>query len=207
MILIPEIETVVVLVPRTGSGTLRRIVAHAYLRSTLIYRHMEADGVPAGYDRWRRVGVVRHPVDRLWSLYNFLRQFGGDHDPAYIAAQRASVARSFDEWLVENQTVFTSPYDSAGLGRFWPQFTVRHPMPETKKSQFIYLRPDLGTYLYHYENLHALALDLGVDLGAMRQNQSGGGPRPILGRAARDHVERFFAWDFEVMNQSQRVTG
>ncbi|MBL3684559.1 hypothetical protein F2981_16960 [Sinorhizobium meliloti] len=43
-----------------------------YPRSTLIYRHMEADGVPAGYDRWRKVGVVRHPVERLWSLYKFL---------------------------------------------------------------------------------------------------------------------------------------
>lgn len=32
MILIPEIETVVILTPRTGSGSLRRAVAEAYPR-------------------------------------------------------------------------------------------------------------------------------------------------------------------------------
>ena len=61
MLLIPEIETVVVLVPRTGSGTLRRAIVQAYPKAMLIYRHMEADGVPAGYDRWSKVGVVRDP--------------------------------------------------------------------------------------------------------------------------------------------------
>lgn len=51
MILIPELETVVILVPRTGSGSLRRAIAEAYPSSMLVYRHMEADGIPAGYDR------------------------------------------------------------------------------------------------------------------------------------------------------------
>lgn len=51
MILIPEIQTVVILVPRTGSGSLRRAVAAKYPQSILLYRHMEADGVPAGHDK------------------------------------------------------------------------------------------------------------------------------------------------------------
>jgi hypothetical protein len=28
---------------------------------------MEADGIALGYDRWRRVGAVRNPLDRTWS--------------------------------------------------------------------------------------------------------------------------------------------
>lgn len=148
MIIIPEIETVVILVPRTGSGALRRAVAAKYPKSMLVYRHMEADGIPLGYDRWPRVGVVRNPLDRLWSLYKFLRNFGGNHDPAFILAMHASVARPFDDWLLNNEIVFTSPYDRAGLGRYWPGYSVRHPIPENRKSQFVYLRPDLGTEIH-----------------------------------------------------------
>lgn len=193
MILIPEIETVVILVPRTGSGSLRRAIASAYPRSMMIYRHMEADGIPLGYDRWTRVGVVRHPVDRLWSLYKFLQDFGGDHDPAYIAAMRRSVQRPFDDWLMNNETVFTSPYDSAGECRFWPQYTVRHPMPENRKSQFLYLRPDLGTAIYRYG-----------DGGIFRRlyvspehthNKTDPRPLPRLSLEATDYVERVFSWD------------
>jgi hypothetical protein len=45
VILIPEIETIVLLVPRTGSGSLRKAIAAKYPKSVLLYRHMEADGV------------------------------------------------------------------------------------------------------------------------------------------------------------------
>jgi hypothetical protein len=203
MILVPEIETVVLLVPRTGSGTLRRAILATYPRAMMIYRHMEADGVPAGYDHWRRLGVVRHPVDRLWSLYKFLQLFSGDHDPAYIAAMRESVARPFDDWLLHNETVFTSPYDSAGCGRFWPGYTVRHPLPENRKSQFLYLRPDLGTQVYPYEELRWVAGDLlGLSLDLRpRHNASGGDPPPALSAGAAAYVRRVFAWDFEAASR------
>lgn len=197
MIIIPEIETVVILVPRTGSGTLRRAVAARYPRSMMIYRHMEADGVPPGYDRWRRVGVVRNPIARLWSLYNFIKAFEGGHDPAYLAAQQASVARPFDEWITDNQVTFTSPYDSAGLGRFWPQFNVRHSIPENRKSQHHYLRPDLGTEVWRFTDLPAFGRSLDVDL-SNRQNVTGAGAAvPAISDRAMDHMRRFFAWDFE----------
>lgn len=196
MILIPEKQTVVILVPRTGSGTLRRAIMATHPKAMMVYRHMEADGVPAGYDRWRRVGIVRHPLARLWSLYKFLGDFGGDHDPAYIAAMRASVQRPFEDWLLHNQTVFTSPYDSAGRGRYWPVFTVRHPLPENRKSQFIYLRPDLGTEVFAYEDIDRLAGQIGVTLPAARHNGTEEYPPPVLSDEARAYMERMFAWDF-----------
>ncbi|MEM1046464.1 MAG: hypothetical protein AAGL24_09945 [Pseudomonadota bacterium] len=197
MILIPELKTVLILVPRTGSGSLYRAVEKTYPQSMRIYRHMEADGVPAGYDRWQRIGVVRKPVDRLWSLYNFLRSFDGPHDPAFIKEQRDSVDRPFSEWIVNNETVFTAPYDRAG-GRFFPNFTVRHALPETRKSQFFYLRPDLGTYVWRFEDLRDLADHLSVELGWHNRTRSAGdnGP-PALTPEAWDHVKRFLAWDLE----------
>ncbi len=204
MLIIPEIETVVVLVPRTGSGTLRRAIVARYPKSMLIYRHMEACGVPAGYDRWPKVGVVRDPVERLWSLYKFTANFSGDHDPAFIESMRQSAARPFDDWLLHNQTVFTQPYDSANRGRYWPQFTVRHPLPENRKSQFVYLRPDLGTQVFRYDEVGALAARLGVTL-VDRQNATAPSSPPPLSADGRDYIERAMAWDIEATRAAKKA--
>ncbi|SOC42469.1 hypothetical protein SAMN05892877_11011 [Rhizobium subbaraonis] len=194
MILVPELKTIIILVPRTGSGSLRRAIAARYPRSILLYRHMEADGVPAGYDRWQKVGIVRQPVERLWSLYKFLRTFAGDHDSAYVEAMRKSVAMPFDEWIVENRVPFTTPYDSAGYGRFWPEYTVRHPMAENRKSQFMYLRPDLGTDIMQFDDLDAVSRRFDIELP--QHNRTDDTSAPELSAAAQDYCERVFAWDF-----------
>lgn len=197
MILIPELETVVILTPRTGTRSLKNAIAQRYPQSTLLYRHMEADGVPHGYDRWRKVGVVRHPVARLWSLYKYLERFGldwcADHDATYTADMRASVAAPFEEWLLRNELVFTSPYDRAGLGRFYPAYACRHPLPENRKSQFVYLRPDLGTQVFPFHRVADLFASLDVTPG--RSNGTHCEPWPALSRAAIEYVERWFAWD------------
>ena len=195
MIIIPEIETVLILVPRTGSGALRRAVAERYPQSMLLYRHMEADGIPAGYDRWRKIGVARDPLDRLWSLYKFLKKFDGQHAQAYIDAMRASVDRPFEDWLLNNEVVFTSPYDrNWSCKLFYPQFTVRHPMPENRKSQFLYLRPDLGTQVYPYELVPELAKRLDLQMG--RVNVTGKTEAPQLSEATWDYLKTVFSWDF-----------
>lgn len=199
MIIIPEIQTVVILVPRTASRSLKLAVRETYPRSMQLYRHMEADGVPQGYDRWPRIGVVRNPIDRLWSLYKYIQVMGGRQDgfgkwePAYVEAQRRSVDLPFSYWVTENQTVFTGPYDSAGRGRFWPSFAVRHHLPETRKSQFIYLRPDLGTRVVRFDQLHELEEALKIKLGHEHRTE---GDCPGLSAAATDHMARFFDWDF-----------
>jgi hypothetical protein len=201
MIIIPEIETVVILVPRTGTGSLRRAIAARYPTSMLLYRHMEADGIPAGYDRWRKVGLVREPASRLWSLYKFLKTYGDTehqrrHDTAYIAAMRAQVDRPFDDWIINNRVVFTGPYDSAGRGRYFPHYTVRHHLPENLKSQFLYLRPDLGTEIYQYASHSRLWETLGLTSN-FTHNVTDAQRRPDLSAAAIDHIVRFFAWDVE----------
>lgn len=194
MILIPEIETVVILVPRTGSGSLRRAIAATYPHSMQIYRHMEADGAPMGYDRWRRLGVVRHPLDRLWSLYKFCRNpldYGSMWHSRADALKR-STDRPFSDWIVNNETVFATPIDADG--RYWPGYAARHPMPETRKSQFHYLRPDLGTQIFRFDQLDHVERRLGVALDLY--NVTDPAPMPALSAEAHVHMANVFAWDY-----------
>lgn len=201
MILIPELETVVILIPRTGSGSLRRAIEQRYPRSILIYRHMEADGVPQGYGRWPKVAVLRDPLERMWSLYKFLRDFDNNRDdPAYIAAMQKQAARPFADWLINNQVVFTAPYDSAGLGRFWPHFTVRHPLPENRKSQFIYARPDLGTEMLQFSDIAAIERRFDVSLD--QHNRTPAEPMGPLTPEAVDYLNLWFRWDLQATSPS-----
>jgi hypothetical protein len=197
MILIPEIETVVILVPRTGSTSLKNVIANTYPKSILLYRHMEADGIPQGYDRWRKVGVVRNPIDRLWSLYKFLTDFNGNYNLAYIAAMRESVRVPFDRWITNNKVVFTSPYASDGSPDFYPRYAVRHLLPENLKSQFLYLRPDLGTDVIRYGDKSRLERSLKINIDRFDRVTSRSTPIPTLSQDAYDHVCRVFQWDFD----------
>jgi hypothetical protein len=198
VIIIPEKQIVVLLTPRTGTRALKSAVSDRYPKSFMLYRHMEADGIPHGYDRWPKVGVVRDPVDRLWSLYKYLERFGLDfceeHDRTYTAKMRDSVERPFDDWLTNNEVVFTSPYDSAGLGRFFPAYTVRHPLPENRKSQFVYLRPDLGTEVVPYVEVDRLYRAL--DVTPRRMNGTSEKPAPDLSAEAAVYARQWFGWDF-----------
>lgn len=200
MILVPNLETVVILTPRTGTRAIKRAIKQRHPDAIHLYRHMEADGVPQGYDRWRKVGIVREPVARLWSLYKYLQRFGLDycreHNPVYTSLMRASVDRPFEDWLLNNQVPFTTPYDSSGRGSFYPAYTVRHPLPENRKSQYLYLRPDLGTIVFPYENvgeLHGL-----LDIAPPVINGTDVNPPPDLSDDAREYVENWFAWDLAV---------
>lgn len=199
MILVPEIQAIVLLVPKAASGSIYRAVKARYPKAIHLYRHMEADGVPAGYDRWQKVGVVREPVARLWSLYKFLKDFRNSYADTpggiYEKTMRASVEMPFSEWILENRIPFTTPYSSEGSERFHPFFTVRHAVPENRKSQFVYLRPDLGTKVYRHDELADLESRLDIRLGMANVGPAVG--RPALTAEAIDHVRRFFAWDIE----------
>ena len=199
MILIPEIQKVVLLTPRTGSTSLKLSVREHYPKSMLLHRHIEADGVPFGYDRWEKVGVVRHPLDRLWSLFKLLKTIDGGYDPEWIKEQRQSVQGvSFSDWICGNRVVFTS---SRGREEYTPSYAVRHALPETKKSQWESLRPDLGTTIYKFEDVNTLADALQIRLG--RYNGTASSPPPDISKHAEAHINKYFAWDLEQYKEEE----
>lgn len=205
MILIPEIETVVILVPRTGSTSLRSAVLKRYPKSIALYRHMEADGVPFGYDRWHKVGVFREPVERLWSLYKYCATDEGLRAgyPKFAEKMRVSVGMPFDDWIVYNDVVFTDPFSSENGSDYYPQYAVHHPLPENRKSQFFYLRPDLGTQIFRYNRLHLLEKQLDIKLPA--ENASEKRPVPVLNNRAKEHVCRFLNWDIDMSEDWRKL--
>jgi hypothetical protein len=205
VILIPEIETTLILVPRTGTSSLIKAVTSRYPDAMRIYRHMEADGIPDGYEHWRKVGIVRDPLERLWSLYNYLQTFDGPYPKEYIDEQRKAVqTASFVTWLLNNQMPFTQPYDSSGKGKFFPRYNVRHNLPETRKSQYMYLRPDLGTEIFHFSEIKDFAEKV-LKVSLPHINASSGGPLcEVFGHNGEHkldihtHLLKWFSWDLNV---------
>lgn len=197
MILIPELETVLILVPRTSSGSLYRAVMARYPKAMMIYRHMEADGVPQGYERWLKVGVVRNPIQRLWSLYNYIEIMDYKHGYEYVKNLQNSIEMPFVDWVLNNKTVFTSPHATGGSKFFIPKYTVRHSMPETIKSQYYYLRPDLGTKIFHFNDLSHLQTYLDVRLEHHNKTVEVLDEK-ILTKEFHEHMKKYFSWDFYI---------
>jgi hypothetical protein len=79
-------------------------------------------------------------------------------------------------------------------------------MPENRKSQFVYLRPDLGTQVVHFSELDALFDRLGLD-PSRRENETAAMTACTVTAEAMDHMQTWFRWDFamdqELINQAQ----
>lgn len=201
MILIPEIETVVILVPRTGSKSLRQAILERYPRAMPLYRHMEADGVPLHYTRWRKIGVLRHPVDRMWSLYNYCKTVKAEFSEEHAARLQSSTRNlEFNEWLVYNTHPFCDPW--AHESGFSAYYSCIHVKPENKKSQAVYLRPDLGTEIFSFNHLNLLKAELDIKLPHINGRSSATGETyPPLDVLAQNHVTNYFHWDLLTLTQ------
>jgi hypothetical protein len=201
MIIIPELETIVILPPRTGTTAVKNAVLAKYPDAMMIYRHMEADGVPHAYDRWTKIGMFRDPIDRLYSLYKYCQQFSkhrpGEKFAAYKRAHEMATSVDFSTWLLTNDLPFNNQYDSADPRKTYPKYACLHSIPENRKSQFLYLRPDLGTEIWPFFDIEFFGKRLGVKLE--KTNESGGAANPELTPEAMKHVQYWHAWDFRML--------
>lgn len=193
MLIIPEAQAIFICPPRTGSSTLRDAVRERFPSSFLLYRHAERDAIPAGFESYKVLGFVRHPVIRMWSLYKFLCQL----DPATTAnwvreevleqVENVQKFKGFEDWLCNNERLFL-PRDSAHPGLF-----QRHYVPENCKSQHDYLRPDLGTEVLPFADLRGWLEHWGM--ADIHRNASHGALKPTIGREAMEHIMLYAAWE------------
>lgn len=195
MLIIPEKELVVILVPRTGTNYIKNAVRKRYPKAFMPYRHMEADGVPFGYDRWRRIGVLRRPVERLFSLYKFLRAYDvsatDPHKQPHMRRLKTEASGSFSDWLVNGETPIAT---ANGIdGSYHPGSATKHPYPEQLKSSHVYLRPDLGTEIIGYSDIGSLINLLDIPYG--RTHRTEACPTPKLSTEADQIIHDFHSWD------------
>lgn len=195
MLIIPEVQTIFVFPPRTASNTFCQELISAFPRSFLLYRHMEADGVPEGFERYRKVGFMRHPLSRLWSLFKFCSMINEEEVAKIFPAEAARVSKSveglsFESWVLNNKELFM-PKDT-GI----PYLHQRHHMPETRKSQHVYLRPDLGTQIMKFQDLHKHMEGLGLN-PAIHLGKSPSTVMPKMTVKLKRHLEKYFLWDMQ----------
>lgn len=194
MLLVPELTAIFIFPPRTGSDSLCIELMRKFPNAFLPYRHAEADLVPEGYEAWRKIGFVRHPLARLWSLYKYCAILA-DHENIMpqLKDEVDRVANSvqgmqFEDWVRNNIELFL-PKDSP-----YPLLYQRHCIPETRKSQEIYLRPDLGTIILRYQDLPEHMLSWGLD-PAKKNGATPPVPCPKPSKALQKHMKKYFAWD------------
>lgn len=193
MIIIPEIETVVLQPPRTGSSTVKDEILERYPKAFALYRHMEYAGLPMGYGLWRVVCQVREPCARMESLFKYMRapELRGDTDPMWLAEVKKATSRGFKHWLLEDGYVFANPTPSAGKA-YRPRYQVAFPWREQVKSQGLWAAQ--ATHLLHYESLGESAADLlGIQIKVRRGATS---PETFIwDNEMGTHMRRWHSWD------------
>lgn len=193
MLIIPEKRAIIILPPRTGSSTIHNAVREACPFSFMLYRHAERDAIPPGFEDFHVFGFVREPLARMWSLYKFLCIL----DPLTSAtwAQEEVMrllesvqGKTFEEWLLTNE----EPFLPAGTGH--PGLYQLHYKPETHKSQYEYLRPDLGTAVLPYSHLGEWLRH--HQLPELHENKTTDTLKmPAMTPAIAKHLEQFMEWE------------
>lgn len=196
MLIVPEKRTIFILPPRTGSSSLHAAVQEQYPQAFMLYRHAERTAIPPGYEGYRVMGFVRHPLARMWSLYKFLCCLDPATSARWVqnelveAVEHVQKFKGFEDWMVNNQRLFLP----ANTGH--PGLYQKHYIPENWKSQGLYLAPELGTEVLFFPDLAKWFDAWG--LPPMRVNETQNSVPPRIGREASEHLEQWMRWEIEL---------
>jgi hypothetical protein len=168
MMIIPEIQTVVIQPPGTGSASIKGDILKKYPAAFSPYRHMECGGIPIGYDVWRRVCIVRRPLERLHSIYRYMSgvESSALSSQSWATRLRADVARTFEDWLIQSREVFTDPWDINGS--FDPYCLVLDRTPIARKSQRVWIEKcETCVDILRLEHPRGIESRLGISLSPL----------------------------------------
>lgn len=192
MLIIPELRTVVLQPPRTGTTSVRDAVLEKYPLSFMLYRHMEASGIPKGYDRWRRVCQIRNPVERLISVYKYMCEppIRPHTSKVWVERCQQQTEKGWYWWLTKSDYPFAinEPNDTDD---FRPQYEIDNPIAEQIKSQREWA---LGATDYlRFEEISNEAKNL-LDIDIEHKNASIG-DRPHISPMSMSFIRTHHRWD------------
>ena len=193
MIIIPERSLVVLQPPRTGSTSLRAAIKARYPQAKSLYRHLERGGIPDAYAGFDVACMIRNPVERLHSLWRFMRTRSPDQhvDPVWAMRMRKDANVDFSEWLVRSTETFTYRTPPGHAPAYHGALDAA---PATRKSIFAWARPDLGPVeLLRLEDTAHLQKRL--DLCLPQLNAAPAAQMHSLTPHAADVINTYHAWD------------
>lgn len=187
MLIVPELERVFVLIPRTGTGTLYRQLKEKYPSSILLYRHMEAVGCPKPYSAmYKLTTFIRHPLHRMWSLWKMLHTC-----PTW--KKTIEGFENFEEWLEGYESTEFGKY-GYDTGKRYPQLSVYYDIPETRKSQNYYIGVGSGVEVFEFAALQDKMQEWGLEPGVTHNSTEDKSP-PWPSQKIMDHLEHYHKWD------------
>ena len=199
MIILPEMETVLIMPPRTGSTSLRDALLARHRKAMMLYRHMERPGIPLGYERYRTVCLVREPLDRLLSVYSYMGNFRTTANGVraatapWIEILRKEADRPFEEWLRFCTHTLVDPVQLDGS--FIPHYNILEKLPIARKSLIHWARPDMGEVELVSVMDQPRKIEQMFDIKLPHLNAS---PRETAVERTplvQAHLNRFFQWD------------
>ena len=202
MIIIPELETVLLQPPRTGTSSVKDAVLEKYPKAFVLYRHMERVGIPHGYERYQIVSHMRNPFTRMESLFKYMSKpdVREDTDPEWLSAVQKATRTGFKDWLLNSQYVFAKGAPTVSKP-YRPKYQVAYAVREQEKSQRLWAEgaddvikfETLGYDVGRLLNIHSLPLR-----GATSEKQF------EWDKDMFDHMWQWHEWDLNAYGYSSR---
>jgi len=176
MLVIPELKKVVIMPPRSGSTALKRTVLDTYKEAFSPWRHgeymmyhvynyMMDNGKHKDYTP---VYMLRHPVDRLVSLWRYMQDVSPERNPrapmSWINRVRKDASRPFSDWLFSSSEYFNESSATPGDGSPESYYCTYYQLPAVMKSADIFLRGAPATEIVPFGNRARYNSVLGIDI-------------------------------------------
>lgn len=138
MLIIPELQKVVIMPPRSGSTALKEAILNTYEHAYSPYRHGEWDMLVYIADKeprvrlWDVVYMLRNPMERMISLWNYMQDVSPERNPKapqeWIDRVKSDASVPFGWWLRTSTELFnesrTSPIDKSPRSYYCTYYQV-----------------------------------------------------------------------------------
>jgi hypothetical protein len=176
MIVIPELQKVVIMPPRSGSTALKAALLGTYPLAYAPYRHGEWMMVNHLRDSsvartYTAVYPLRDPLQRMISLWRYMQDVSPQRNPRapqeWIDRVRADASRTFTHWLHTSNELFNesraSPNDGSPESYYCTWFSV----PAARKDARYFLQDCPAFEMLRFGDVRDYKSMLGIEIPAL----------------------------------------